>query len=77
MAGILPPLTSRLTVFGLVGPESTVSPRLWIYFVVMIPLTALVVGAWFWWDRRQEGRFASQDQDIEATYGRYGESHRE
>lgn len=45
--------------------ESSVSPRLWIYFVVMVPLTVMVVGAWLWWDRRREREFASEEVNIE------------
>ncbi len=31
----------------------------------MIPLTAIVVGAWWRWDRIQERRFAGEAEDIE------------
>ena len=41
------------------------SPRLWIYFVIMIPVTVCVVGAWFWWDRRQERKYGLQDRGVE------------
>lgn len=35
----------------MVGP---VSQQLWIYFVIMVPLTIGVVGAWSYMDRRMK-----------------------
>lgn len=46
--------------------ERVVSTSLWIYFVIAIPLTILVVLTWLMWDRRRERRFAREDRDIEA-----------
>ncbi|KAL2257826.1 hypothetical protein VTK26DRAFT_9120 [Humicola hyalothermophila] len=45
---------------------SPVSPLLWIYFAITIPLTLMVVVLWRWWDRRREERYAAEDADIEA-----------
>ncbi|KAK3357491.1 hypothetical protein B0T25DRAFT_539342 [Lasiosphaeria hispida] len=45
------------------GP--TVSPDLWIYFVITIPLTLAIVLTWRWWDRRRERIYAREDEDIE------------
>ncbi|KAK3302089.1 uncharacterized protein B0T15DRAFT_403587 [Chaetomium strumarium] len=45
---------------------SPVSPLLWIYFAISIPLTLIVVLGWRWWDRRREMRYAKEDADIEA-----------
>lgn len=45
--------------------NSVVSPLLWIYFVVTIPLTAAIVLAWRVWDRRRERKYAEEDAVIE------------
>jgi hypothetical protein len=31
----------------------------------MVPLTAIVVGTWWLWDRLQEERFASEAEELE------------
>ncbi|KAK4186852.1 hypothetical protein QBC35DRAFT_253811 [Podospora australis] len=45
--------------------KSVVSPDLWIYFVITIPLTLLIVLIWRLWDKRREKNFAREDADIE------------
>ncbi|KAK3322432.1 hypothetical protein B0H66DRAFT_495321 [Apodospora peruviana] len=45
---------------------SVVSPDLWIYFAITIPLTAAIVLFWRWWDRRREAKYAKEDADIEV-----------
>lgn len=34
--------------------SSAVSPRFWLYWVVVIPLTACVVAAWSLWERQRK-----------------------
>lgn len=46
--------------------EPVVSKDLWIYFVITIPLTLMIVLFWRWWDRRRERRYEREDADIEA-----------
>ena len=41
------------------------SEYLWIYFVVTIPLTLLIVGSWYYLDRRRERQYAEEDLEIE------------
>lgn len=41
------------------------SKFLWIYFVITIPLTLLIVGSWWFLDRRRERQYALEDEDIE------------
>jgi hypothetical protein len=36
------------------GSNSSVSSYIWIYFVAAIPLTALVLGVWWYWQRVRE-----------------------
>jgi hypothetical protein len=43
-----------------------VSPQLWIYFVIMVPLTLSVLILWRWWDKRREDKYAAEDVDLEA-----------
>lgn len=45
-----------------------VSPSLWIYFVITVPLTAAIVGLWCAYDQRI-GRIA-REKDIAADEGR-------
>ncbi|EMR64237.1 hypothetical protein MGN70_010665 [Eutypa lata] len=47
------------------GEGAQVSEYLWIYFVVTIPLTLLIVGSWWFLDRRRERQYALEDEDIE------------
>lgn len=42
--------------------EPVYSSYLWVYFLVAIPLTILVVALWFWWFRTQE---KNQKHDVE------------
>jgi len=46
---------------------SSVSPHLWIYFVVAMPVTAIVVGLWWRWDRVQNRRFSHESEDLEKA----------
>ena len=48
------------------GKGADVSEYLWIYFVVTIPLTVLIVGSWYYLDRRRERQYAAEDIEIEA-----------
>ncbi|KAI0455611.1 hypothetical protein F5B21DRAFT_185686 [Xylaria acuta] len=48
-----------------VADNSEVSQELWIYFVITIPLTLAIVGAWWALDLRREKRYATEDDDIE------------
>lgn len=45
--------------------SSFVSPLLWIYFAITVPLTLLLVVWWRWWDRRRSMRYAQEDVEIE------------
>ena len=38
-----------------------VSGRLWIYFAVMVPLTAVIVGSWFAFDKLSQ---TGVDEDV-------------
>ncbi|KAI1771386.1 hypothetical protein F4818DRAFT_454773 [Hypoxylon cercidicola] len=47
------------------GEGSQVSNQLWLYFAVTIPLTLVILLAWYFIDRRRERKYAEEDQDIE------------
>jgi hypothetical protein len=36
------------------GGNGSVSSYIWVYFVAAIPLTALVLGFWWYWQRGRE-----------------------
>lgn len=42
-----------------------VSPDLWIYFVITIPITIIIVLIWRFWDRRRDMKYEKEDADIE------------
>ncbi|KAI3337470.1 hypothetical protein HD806DRAFT_40700 [Xylariaceae sp. AK1471] len=71
LGAIFLPGTFLASVFSMtffnfnVDKGSEVSQELWIYFVVTIPLTLAIVGAWWVLGRRREKRYAAEDQDIE------------
>ena len=48
------------------GKGAQISEYLWVYFVVTIPVTLLIVGSWWYLDRRRQKLYALEDADIEA-----------
>ncbi|KAK0673834.1 hypothetical protein QBC41DRAFT_265485 [Cercophora samala] len=42
-----------------------VSPDLWIYFVITVPMTLLIVLIWRIWDKRRDRKYKAEDADIE------------
>jgi len=46
-------------------PGSIVSPRFWIYWAVTIPATAIIVGAWYQWEKRRARRYKQEEADVE------------
>ena len=52
------------------GPgQSIASPYLWVYFVVTVPVTALVYVFWIWWFRVSQKSYSAKHeeglQDVE------------
>lgn len=47
-------------------PAPIISPLLWVYFVITVPITLIIVITWRWWDRRRESKNAAEDDDLEA-----------
>ncbi|KAI1818729.1 hypothetical protein GGS20DRAFT_2357 [Poronia punctata] len=48
-----------------VGDGTEVSSELWVYFVITIPLTLFIVGAWWGLGRLRERRYESEDRKME------------
>ncbi|KAI1376664.1 hypothetical protein F4677DRAFT_69868 [Hypoxylon crocopeplum] len=47
------------------GEGAQVSNQLWIYFVITVPLTLVIVLAWYLIDQRREKKYAEEDIEIE------------
>ncbi|KAK2070167.1 hypothetical protein P8C59_004686 [Phyllachora maydis] len=47
------------------GGNPAVSPFLWVYFAITIPITLVVVIFWRWWDKRRESLHAAEDVELE------------
>ena len=45
--------------------ESIISDQLWIYFAFTVPMTMVVVGGWWLWERKREARYRAEDEDVE------------
>ena len=45
--------------------QPEISTRFWIYWVVTIPLTVVIVGIWWVWERRREAKYDKEDADLE------------
>ena len=65
MTIVLLPGTAVASVFSMgmfnwnsEGGDHIASKWLWIYFVVTVPLTVLILGVWWEWNRRSQGRVA-------------------
>ncbi|KAG5981593.1 hypothetical protein E4U55_002770 [Claviceps digitariae] len=56
-----------MTFFNFQESAHPVSMSLWIYFAVTIPITALIVAIWMWYDRRREAQYARDDEDLEQS----------
>jgi hypothetical protein len=45
------------------GPS--VSESFWIYWAVTIPITMIIVGVWYVWEKKREARYNKEDMDLE------------
>ncbi len=45
------------------GPE--VSSQFWIYWAVTVPVTIVIVGIWYIWEKRRDARYDKEDEDLE------------
>ena len=44
---------------------AVVSNQFWIYWAVDIPVTILIVGVWYVWEKMREARYNREDEDLE------------
>jgi hypothetical protein len=44
---------------------AVVSTQFWIYWAVDIPITILIVGVWYVWEKMREARYSREDEDLE------------
>ncbi|KAJ4144659.1 hypothetical protein LMH87_003534 [Akanthomyces muscarius] len=45
--------------------DPVISDKLWVYFLLTIPITAAIVGIWIWYDKHKEAQYARDDEDLE------------
>ncbi|KAL6908816.1 hypothetical protein GGI43DRAFT_156228 [Trichoderma evansii] len=72
MGALFLPGTYLASVFSMTffnfqsGADPVISNWLWVYFIITVPLTILIVGSWIWYDRRKEARYADLDKELEG-----------
>lgn len=47
-------------------PPPVISPLIWVYFVITVPITLVILVIWRRWDKRREAKNAAEDVDLEA-----------
>jgi hypothetical protein len=47
------------------GADPSVSQNLWIYFAIAIPITAVIVGGWVYFDMRRKRNFRKEQEKVE------------
>jgi hypothetical protein len=50
--------------------DGVVSPLLWVYFIITVPITAGVVLLWRIWDKRRTKQNLADDDNLEAGIDR-------
>ena len=54
-----------MTFFNFQNSGPSVSDQFWIYWAVTIPVTAIIVGIWYVWEKRREAKYNKEDTDLE------------
>lgn len=54
-----------MTFFNFQEGARTVSDQFWIYWIVTVPITVIVVTGWWVWERRRERMYEEEDRDLE------------
>jgi len=78
LGAIFLPATYIASLFGMqffnftsnLAPTGVVSPLLWVYFVITVPITGLVFFLWRVWDRRRTALNMADDDNLEAGIDR-------
>ncbi|KAJ6788656.1 hypothetical protein PWT90_04965 [Aphanocladium album] len=50
--------------------DPVISDKIWVFFLLTIPITAAIVGIWIWYDKRKEAQYARDDEDVEKDITR-------
>lgn len=50
--------------------DPVISDKIWVYFLLTIPITAAIVWIWTWYDKRKEAQYARDDEDLEKDITR-------
>lgn len=45
--------------------QPVISPQFWIYWAFTIPITTVIVGGWWFWERKRERKYGKEDEDLE------------
>jgi hypothetical protein len=54
-----------MSFFNFQEGERTLSDQFWIYWIVTVPITVIVVAGWWIWERRRERMYEEEDRDLE------------
>jgi membrane protein implicated in regulation of membrane protease activity len=54
-----------MTFFNFQDNATYVSGQFWIYWAVTIPVTVVIVGIWYVWEKRREKKYDKEDTDLE------------
>lgn len=54
-----------MTFFNFQDGAATVSNQFWIYWVITIPLTIMIVAAWYVYEKKRERKYDKEDEDLE------------
>ena len=41
------------------------SGQFWIYWAVTVPVTIVIVGIWYVWEKRRDAKYDKEDEDLE------------
>ncbi|KAF7935536.1 hypothetical protein BELL_0096g00010 [Botrytis elliptica] len=47
--------------------RAAVSPSFWIYWVITVPVTLIILVFWYLWERKRDGRFVKERNEREKT----------
>jgi len=54
-----------MTFFNFQNEGSEVSSQFWIYWAVTVPVTIMIVGIWYVWEKRRDAKYDKEDEDLE------------
>ncbi|TGO42759.1 hypothetical protein BHYA_0005g00240 [Botrytis hyacinthi] len=47
--------------------SAAVSSSFWIYWVITVPVTLIILGLWYLWEKKRDGRFVRERNEREET----------